>query len=139
MPYVGYLTGTTAPMDYENEQNQEFALLSEKFNSNQSIKEFRQHRQCFISQNSLSLDCNSSKNPKEKKDQQLAEDEDLDDALKKASNTNNDVSFQRKVQTISRMKFLQGKQRYSRFRNPTYQNLALEVDRQVSCSLVFSD
>ena len=24
----------------------------------------------------------------------------------------------------------QGKQRYSRFRNPTYQNLALEVDRQ---------
>ena len=41
MPYVGYLTGTTAPMDYENEQNHEFALISEKFNANQSIKEFR--------------------------------------------------------------------------------------------------
>ena len=40
MPYVGYLAGT-APVDYENEQNQEFSLISEKFNANQSIKEFR--------------------------------------------------------------------------------------------------
>ena len=37
--------------------------------------------------------CNLSKNPKEKKDQQLAEDEDLDDVLKKSSNTNTDVSL----------------------------------------------
>ena len=41
MPYVGYLTGNTAPVDYENEQHQEFSLISEKFNANQSIKEFR--------------------------------------------------------------------------------------------------
>ena len=38
------------------------------------------------------MDCNWSKNQNEKKDEQLAEDEDLDDALKKSSSTNNDVS-----------------------------------------------
>ena len=37
------------------------------------------------------MDFNLSKNPKEKKDEQLAEDEDLDDALKKSSSVNNDV------------------------------------------------
>ena len=41
MPYVGYLTGSSAPLDLENEQKQEFSLFSEKFNANQSIKEFR--------------------------------------------------------------------------------------------------
>ena len=47
MPYVGYLTGT-APVDYENEQNQEFSLISEKFNANQSIKEFRYSANCKV-------------------------------------------------------------------------------------------
>ena len=82
--------------------------------------------------------CTLSKNPKEKKDQQLAEDEDLDDVLKKSSNTNTDVSLiLDHPYNIKVVISLQGKQRYSRFRNPTYQNLALEVDRQVSLSGVF--
>ena len=87
MPYVGYLTGT-APVDYENEQNQEFSLISEKFNANQSIKEFRYIANCKVFLQKW-LDCNWSKNPKEKKDQQVVDDEDLDDVLKKASNANN--------------------------------------------------
>ena len=41
MPYVGFLSGSLAPMEYENEENKEFSLISQKFNSNQSIKDFR--------------------------------------------------------------------------------------------------
>ena len=40
MPYVGYLTGTLAPMELE-EDKKDFNLLSTKFKTNPSIKKFR--------------------------------------------------------------------------------------------------
>ena len=68
----------------------------------------------------------------------MVDDEDLDDVLKKASNANNNEVKRLKARKMDDYYFvIQGKQRYSRFRNPTYQNLALEVDRQVCCCGVY--
>ena len=59
------------------------------------------------------------------------EDEELDDMLKKPSASTNDVGIVWNVLTTVIIKYLeQGRQRYSRFRNQTYENLALEIDKQ---------
>ena len=44
MPYVGYLSGGLAPMEME-EDKKDFNLMSKRFKSNQSIKQFRLHFQ----------------------------------------------------------------------------------------------
>ena len=39
MPYVGFLSGAMGPMEFD-EDKKDFSLLSKKFKTNQSIKQF---------------------------------------------------------------------------------------------------
>ena len=75
MPYVGFMDGGTSALEFED-QKKDFNLFSNKFNSNQSLKNFSQN-----------LDITSKK----KKDEN--DDDDLDEMLKNMPKNRTDVSL----------------------------------------------
>ena len=91
MPYVGYLSGGLAPMEME-EDKKDFNLMSKRFKSNQSIKQFRLHFQesksYMLLFDSLIFSKNEDTLKKKKKIDENEDEADLDEMLKNMGPSN---------------------------------------------------